>query len=57
MSRRLVVIVIPIGVVAMRVLEISTRMGALGRRFICHCLLVPALMVRWIAAMASPVDA
>jgi hypothetical protein len=59
MAGRLVVImlVIPIGVIPLRVLEISTRTGALGRRFTCHCLWVPALMVKWIAAMASPVDA
>ncbi|GAC1637188.1 MAG: hypothetical protein NVS4B4_17170 [Bradyrhizobium sp.] len=57
MADGLVVIVIPTGVIPLRVLEISTRTGALGRRFTCHCLWVPALMVRRIAAMASSVDA
>jgi hypothetical protein len=52
----MIVVVIPIGVIPLPVLEISTRTGALGRRFTCHCLWVPALMVRWFAAMVSPVD-
>jgi hypothetical protein len=52
-----IVIVVPVSIIPLRVLEISTRTGALGRRFTCHCLWVPALMVRWFAAMVSPVDA
>jgi hypothetical protein len=56
MARSLVMVVIPSGIVQLRELSISARFRPLGRRIACHCLSVPALMVRLIAAMASLVD-
>jgi hypothetical protein len=54
--RRLVMVLIPTGIIPLRELDVSTRLGPLGRRIPCHCLSVPALIVRLIAAMASPVN-
>jgi hypothetical protein len=56
MARRLVMVLIPIGIIPLRGLDVSTRIRSLGRRIPCHCLSVLALMVRLIAATASPVD-
>jgi hypothetical protein len=62
MARRLVVVmvvilvVIPIGIIQRRGLDISTRIRPLGRRIPCHCLSVPALIVRLIAVKATPVN-
>jgi hypothetical protein len=56
MARRLVMVLIPIGIIPLRGLDVSTRIRSLGRRILCHCLSVLALMVRLIAAKASPVD-
>jgi hypothetical protein len=56
MARRLVMVLIPIGIIPLRGLEASTPIRSLGRRIPCHCLSVLTLMVRLIAAEASPVD-
>src|ERR1019366_9309029 len=56
MTRRLVMVLIPIGIIPLRGLDASTRFRPLGRRIPCHCLSVPALIVRLIAAKAWPVD-
>jgi hypothetical protein len=52
MARRIFMVLIPIGIIPLRGLDVSTRTGPLGRRFPCHCLSVPELIVRLIAAMA-----
>jgi hypothetical protein len=56
MTRRLVMVLIPIGIFPLRGLDVSTRTGFLGRRIPCHCLSVLALMVRLIAVKTSLVD-
>jgi hypothetical protein len=56
MARRLVMVLIPIGIIPMRGLDVIARIRSLGRRVLCHCLSVLALIVRLIAAKASPVD-
>jgi hypothetical protein len=48
-------VLIPIGVFPLRGLDVSARIGSLGRRIPCHCLSVVALIVRLIAANAAPV--
>jgi hypothetical protein len=55
MARRLVMVLIPIGIFPLRGLDVSARIGSLGRRIPCHCLSVVALIVRLIAAKAAPV--
>jgi hypothetical protein len=55
-ARRLVMVLIPIGIIPMRGLDVIARIRSLGRRVLCHCLSVLALIVRLIAAKASPVD-
>jgi hypothetical protein len=55
MTSRLVMVLIPIGIIPLRGLYVSTRFKPLGRRIACHCLSVPALMVKLIAAKVSPV--
>jgi membrane protein YdbS with pleckstrin-like domain len=55
MAGHLVMVVIRTGIMPLRVLDVSTRTGPLGRRFSCHCLSVPTLIVRLIAASISPV--
>jgi hypothetical protein len=55
MARRLVMVLIPIGIIPLRGLHVSARIGSLGRRIPSHCLSVLALVVRLIAAKASPV--
>jgi hypothetical protein len=56
MARRLVMVLIPIGIIPLRGLDVSTRTRPLGRRIASHCLSVLALIARLIAAKASPVD-
>ena len=56
-SSCLVVVLIPTGVIQLRGLDVSTWMRLLGRSIPCHCLSVPALIVRWIAAQIAPLDA
>jgi hypothetical protein len=46
---------IPIGLIQQRWLD-GAGIGSLGRRVPCHCLSVPALMVRLIAVKAAPVS-
>jgi hypothetical protein len=53
MAGRLVIVLIPIGIISLRGLHVSTRFQPLGRRNACHCLSVPALMVKLIAAKVS----
>src|SRR6266404_2914496 len=55
-ARRLVMVLIPIGIIPKRGLDVIARIRSLGRRVLCHCLSVLALIVRLIAAKASPVD-
>jgi hypothetical protein len=55
MARRLVMVLIPIGIFPLRGLGVSARFRSLGRRIPCHCLSVLALVVRLIAAKAAPV--
>ncbi len=55
MARRFVMVLIPIGIIPLRGLGVGTRTSPLGRRIPCHCLSVLALLVRLIAATASPV--
>jgi hypothetical protein len=55
MARRLVMFLIPTGIIPLRELDVSARIRLLGRRIPCHCLSVLALIVRLIAAKASPV--
>jgi hypothetical protein len=52
----LMMVLMPIGVIQRRGLDISTRVRPLGRRIPCHCLSVQALIVRLIAAKAALVD-
>jgi hypothetical protein len=49
-------VLIPIGIIPMRDLGVSTWIRPLGRRFSCHCLSVPVLIVRLIAVKAARVD-
>src|ERR1700748_1702259 len=56
MARRLVVFLIPTGIIPLRELDVGTRIRSLGRRVACHCLSVLALIVRSIAVKISPVD-
>jgi hypothetical protein len=56
MAGRLVVVLIPIAIIPLRGLDVCTRTKPLGRRILCHCLSVLALMVRLMAAQAAPVD-
>jgi hypothetical protein len=56
MAGGLVMVMVPIGIIQRQGLEIGMRIRPLGRRVACHCLSVPALMVRLIAAKAAPVD-
>jgi hypothetical protein len=56
MTRHLVMVLIPTGIVRLRALDVCTRFRSLGRRIPCHCLSVRALLVRLIAAKAAPVD-
>src|ERR1700675_288717 len=56
MTRRLVMVLIPTGIIQLRGLDVSIRTGTLGRRIASHCLSVLALSVRLIPAKASPVD-
>ena len=53
MARRLVMVLIPIGIIPLRELDVvSTRTRPLGRCIACHCLSVLAPIVRLIAAAA-----
>jgi hypothetical protein len=60
MARRLITVLFPMGILPVRGLDFSTRIGSLvrslGRRIPSHCLSVLALVMGPIAAMASPVD-
>ncbi len=56
MTRHLVMVLIPTGIIRLRALDVCTRFRSLGRRIPCHCLSVRALLVRLIAANAAPVD-
>jgi hypothetical protein len=46
----------PTGIIPLRALDVSTRIRTLGRRIPCHCLSVPAFIVRLITTKAVPVD-
>src|SRR5216684_3279582 len=52
MARRLVMVLIPTGIIPLRGLGVSARSRSLGRRIPCHCLSVRTLIVRLIAAKA-----
>jgi hypothetical protein len=52
-ARRLVTVLIPIAIVPLRELGVSTRTRPLGRLIPWHCLSVPALSVRLIAVIGS----
>jgi hypothetical protein len=54
MARRLVMVLIPIGIIPLRGLDVSTRTRSLGRRIPSHCLSVLALIAGLTAAKASP---
>jgi hypothetical protein len=51
-----IMIMIQVSIIPARALDISWWMRPLGRRVAGHCLSVSALMVRWIAAKAWPVE-
>src|SRR5438270_855529 len=50
---RFVTVLLPTGIFPLRGLNVSPRMRALGRGIACHCLSVPALMVRSSAAKVA----
>jgi hypothetical protein len=50
MARRLIMVLIPTGIIPLREVDIvSARTGPFGRRISCHCLSVLAPIVRLIA--------
>jgi hypothetical protein len=52
---RLVMVLIPTGIIPLRGLDVSAWFRSLGRRIPSHCLSVLALIVGLIAAKGSPV--
>ena len=56
MAGRLVMVLIPVGIIPLRGLVIGTRMFPLGRPIDSHCLSVLAPVVGLVAAKAVPVD-
>jgi hypothetical protein len=52
MARRILMVLIPAGIIPLRGMDVSTRTRPLGRRIPCHCLSVLGLIVRLIAVKA-----
>jgi hypothetical protein len=68
MTRRFVMVLIPVRLIPLRAMSVGTRVRlgmrpvtrwlgrSFGRRIACHCLSVLALIARWIAANGTPAD-
>ena len=57
MAGGLVVVLIPIGIIPLRRLVFGARIQRFGRLVACHCLSVPALIVKQVAVGILRVDA